>query len=370
MRFSFIKNITIFVILIVMLPFVVYAAPSITSISGTVSHGQTVTVNGSGFGVKSPVAPAVWDNGLAYSLSNGACIPTPNGSPSCVGSNPYGWNGTGGKTTVYYKTSNPRGVWTPHYTNQWASSLDSEVDMDGLVVPGVSTTKQMYVTFWTYLTSTAANGGNKYMRLLSGAANSWGDAGNGTFIWAPDGHFEVFDFSSSSYLVNNYNTPTVSSFPSWNRMEAFADSSGSGPIISVALNNTASAKFTASPTASWYIDQLAGLGADFSATPNEPQQPTMDWGEIYADNTQARVEICNASSKTSSTHCEIQIPQTTWIDGQLQIQINQGSFANSSTAYLFVVDAAGNVSTGKQITFGGSVASGPTTPQGLIATVQ
>ena len=42
------------------------------------------------------------------------------------------------------------------------------------------------------------------------------------------------------------------------------------------------------------------------------------------------------------------------IDKQIQITVNQGSFPDNSSAYLYVVDAGGNVSPGKQIKFGSS----------------
>jgi len=37
-------------------------APLIASTSGTLAHNQVLTINGSGFGVKSPVAPLIWDS--------------------------------------------------------------------------------------------------------------------------------------------------------------------------------------------------------------------------------------------------------------------------------------------------------------------
>jgi hypothetical protein len=39
-----------------------FAAPVVSGVSGTVAHGQNVTISGSGFGNKSSAAPLVWDN--------------------------------------------------------------------------------------------------------------------------------------------------------------------------------------------------------------------------------------------------------------------------------------------------------------------
>lgn len=64
--------------------------------------------------------------------------------------------------------------------------------------------------------------------------------------------------------------------------------------------------------------------------------------DAYIDITQQRVEIGNASSWSSCTHREIQIPSA-WSDDSITITGNQGSFAVGNTAYLYVVDANGNV---------------------------
>ncbi len=63
--------------------------------------------------------------------------------------------------------------------------------------------------------------------------------------------------------------------------------------------------------------------------------------------------IGNASTYASSTHFEMQ-PPTAWSDSSVTVTVNQGSFADGSTAYLYLIDANGNVSAGNQITFGSS----------------
>jgi hypothetical protein len=44
------------------------------------------------------------------------------------------------------------------------------------------------------------------------------------------------------------------------------------------------------------------------------------------------------------THREIQIPSA-WSDTSITITLNKGSFANFNSAYLYVIDADGNVNT-------------------------
>ena len=38
------------------------ATPLVQNVSGTLSHGGTVTITGAGFGSKAKAAPLVWDN--------------------------------------------------------------------------------------------------------------------------------------------------------------------------------------------------------------------------------------------------------------------------------------------------------------------
>ena len=78
----------------------------------------------------------------------------------------------------------------------------------------------------------------------------------------------------------------------------------------------------------------------------------LGFDDVYFDNTRARVEIGNVSSWEACTHREIQLP-TAWSDNSITITVNQSSFKDGDTAYLFVVDADGNVSNGYPITIGG-----------------
>ncbi|WP_318556466.1 hypothetical protein [Geobacter anodireducens] len=342
-----------------LVPLGALAAPSISSVSNPVFiHGQSITVSGSGFGVKSPVEPAFLDVVSYNGLRNGDKVPV-------GGINP--WPAYCGGTSVYYKTSNPRGKWISHYSNQWSTEGAKQGALDGAIINGASTSGKLYVTWWNYVSSDPTVGGtnasNKWVRLLSG---SWGQAGQGTIIWEPT-MFYAYAFTAGYLPGMNWDN-WRGAYPRWNRMEMFVDSTKTNsPQYSAWTNNVLVGNHTSSPSQSWRVNQLGCLGFDGSNSP-AANQPTVDWGEIYADNTLARVEICNAATKSSSSHCEIQLPQLVWIDGQLQIKVNQGSLPDNSTAYLYVIDASGNTSSGKQITFGSGDGGGTATiapPSGL-----
>ncbi|NTW27232.1 MAG: hypothetical protein HGA36_02840 [Candidatus Moranbacteria bacterium] len=115
----------------------------------------------------------------------------------------------------------------------------------------------------------------------------------------------------------------------------------------------------------YYVSHEHGLPGDL--WPVMPVQYKIFTSDFYVDKTRARVEIGNASTFANCTHREIQIPQTTWNDGQLEIKVNQGSFADGATAYLYVVDEDGSVNAvGYPITFDGILdTTAPSAPSGL-----
>ena len=368
-------------IFVLLFPGLALATPSISGLSGTVTLGTFVTISGSSFGTKSPAAPAVWDNGLLYTgFTNGQCIPTPSENTTCPGTNPYGWIGEGSSHAVYFNNVNTRGVWSNHYSNVNATKSNSvaqEIDMDGLVVTGVSTTKQMYVTWWIYTWLSASTQGsvqntqNKWCRMLSGSGLTWGDSGQGTVIWAPWPLVDAYDFSSGDFGVVSYSAPGVPA-TTWSRQEMLFDSTGaanSSPAVTVGVNgvydsytpNWSGAGISAP---GWVINTIAGLGADFD-NGNTPTfvEPEVEWGEIYADNTFSRVEVCSGSTWAARSHCEIQIPSA-WSATSATVTVNQGSFSSGASAYLYVVDSTNTAnSSGYPVTFGsGGGGSAPPMP--------
>ena len=68
---------------------------------------------------------------------------------------------------------------------------------------------------------------------------------------------------------------------------------------------------------------------------------TIDVDDFYMDNTRARVEVCNAPTYSASTKCELQLP-TAWSDSSITATLKKG-YLSAGTAYVYVVNAAGNV---------------------------
>jgi hypothetical protein len=68
---------------------------------------------------------------------------------------------------------------------------------------------------------------------------------------------------------------------------------------------------------------------------------TIDVDDFYMDSTRARVEVCNASTYSASTRCELQLP-TVWTDTSITTTLKRG-YLNAGTAYVYVFNASGNV---------------------------
>ena len=309
---------------------------SVTSVSGTVTSGQVLTIYGSGFGSKSTVSPVLWDtvdNQTAYSgLSNGATIPTGSGYP---------WGANDGMTLSTTGGRNGGKCYTA--TNTTAGNLQ--------YVPVGSSPSAVYVSWWWKPSVSpippAGNHSSKFIRLSNEA-----NLTNQTFSWT----------QMQSYVYNDYNDPvTINNYLAddfwnwtgvanqWNFQEVWINNVTRTYSIRVngqtQINNSS---WGSGP--GFTFDYLWKLGWDGGG--NAPPSITSWMDDIYVDNTLSRVMICDNANYGSVTECEMQIPTTTWNDGQIEIIVNQGGFAANSSAYLYVVNASGNVSNVQPITFG------------------
>jgi hypothetical protein len=79
--------------------------------------------------------------------------------------------------------------------------------------------------------------------------------------------------------------------------------------------------------------------------------------DAFVDSGYNRVELCNAATYRRSNHCEMQ-PYTAWPvnNGSLTITLNRGTFAGGAAAYLYLCNATDVCSAGYAVTLGGPVA--------------
>ena len=152
----------------------------------------------------------------------------------------------------------------------------------------------------------------------------------------------------------------------WNRQEVYIDSNGLAEFF---VNGKRQCDSQPCPFTGFILSppftRIHRIGLDPNTSAGIARDFIMDFDEIYVDVTRARVEIGDAATFGAFTHREAQIP-TAWSDGSVTFTVNQGSFADGSTAYLFVVDDTGAASAGRQIMFAGaSDSTAPAPPKTL-----
>src|SRR3989339_706840 len=348
-------------------------AATINSISGTFSNNSSVTISGSEFGIKNPVAPYKYDNfqygsdkigqAVSVSASGGrnwnhfsSCASvgrsTPetgfrysNAHPRYTG-DISGWKFFGTNTTyddcyqgTNYLTLNKSDGFDEVYWSMW---LLSETNGQNAKVRNVKIANWNYNETnypqgrWDFYPTQGSGSGHVYA-LSCGSENSneWG-VGASAFSYGA----ETWNRFEGSLVVGN---PGVAN----GRYEVYKNANLLQTTGNVMIRNSASCPKPDTFFFTHYHDDI-----DTSYSPPAPEQ-NLYHGEIYFDITRARVELCNSSTWSARTHCEIQIPHTTWNNGQIQINVNQGSFTSGQTSYRYVIDANGNASNGYPVTIGG-----------------
>ncbi|VAW70586.1 hypothetical protein MNBD_GAMMA10-1273, partial [hydrothermal vent metagenome] len=66
--------------------------------------------------------------------------------------------------------------------------------------------------------------------------------------------------------------------------------------------------------------------------------------DVYIDNTLARVELCEGSTWATRGVCNPQ-PPIKWSNSSVQVTVNLGEWLAGTSAYLYVVNAAGDAGT-------------------------
>jgi hypothetical protein len=367
----------------------VLAAPTITGLSGTVTHGSTVIISGSGFGTKSTAAPMKYDDfesgAVGENIGNGwnlivnqppsgvekhfpiysTNVLRPN-SPSTRSAqarfDDAGLNcsGEGCRTASNFGFSG-------HYegSNQIGST-------PGLKLPVI------FVDAWVFYAN--ANPESRNVKMIRVHSNSY----------RPNMYFNIYCFSdtdgarlgqdSDAGSVTNIILPSNpwrgSSFfaGNWRHFQMYLAQSTAGQANGtavLAINNKTSIDRTNMANATddtHYWDTLwfgnwVGHDGNQWCTQNSPGNTYTYWDNVYVDTTRSHVEIGDASTYVANTHTEIQIP-TAWSANSVSVSINRGSFT-SGTVYLYVVDSTGAVNAnGYPVTLGGDLTR-PKMPTGL-----
>lgn len=315
-----------------------YATPGVTSVTGTFTDGAAITIGGSSFGANSlsfewlgttieagtpnaEFSRTDWLNGYAYSESIYATDQAHSGTKS-LKAGPYNESsGYGGDLRYNGQTVGPD---TDLFISWWVRRTHSSTGQ------------------WKMLRISDINDvvDHTYEQVWF----NW-DNGNGSQLFTRSASTDCTQGGGTcDYDVNYYQGDDT-----WVRYDFYMHTSTAGGTdgsYTQTLYISGSAAQAQTKTGvqnwnesghqyDWYIFQ------NWTGNGISTQTHWMD--DIFIQSgTQARVEIGDASTWSSCTHKEIQIP-TAWATGEITATLNIGSFADDATVYLYVVDSDGVV---------------------------
>lgn len=345
------KNFTFLIVLSGIMSFSVndgLAAPQIDSWSGTVSNGNSITIQGSGFGTKSTAAPLLWEN-------------FENGTPGTLLSISNKWT----TQIECTKKSSQTGIFSTDKSNSGIKSAKQILFYDA---PCWSRTKlgilgnqtKLFVSYNFYVVSGGTGDHTKMGRIgCNNDVHCWPDMGYTAF-----GPSYYYAFGSQlGEKVLWANTPDESD--KWVRDDMWSIQGTSGQANGTnGVWRNGLQKYFSTAVNNNNLNQP--YNQFFMPYYNQSGDRTVYIDDVYIDNTLSRVEICPGSTWGNRGKCEFQIPTAWGSDGKsIVITVNQGAFATGSTTrFLYVVDSTGVAnSNGKEIIFDGTTASAkPTSP--------
>lgn len=340
---------------------------AITSVSGTLSHGSSVTIAGSSFGSKSTAAPVKYDDfeggTLNADLSNGWHLDQPYSDQGPTYSN--GQLRTNSTRSARCRWPIPR------------RSADDGVNF-GLGITSAwpvngGDISALYLDFWYYLDDTAAAPeymrNHKLWRLHTGSTsvpnryqNVYGNSGDN--VIAQDGLGDGATGVTQLYFDGGVTYAQEYLSGQWSHFQVWMTESTVNTIDGVlwcAIDGIVGINgVLMTRTANTHWNQLYFgnyMSQDQPDTGNISATVSTYWDQVYIDTTPARIEIGNNATYASCTHREIWIPSA-WSSTSVTATVNRGSFGASDSVYLFVVDSSNTPSAGFAITLGASSGGG------------
>jgi hypothetical protein len=337
--------------------------PEVLEITGSVVHGDTLTINGHGFGQRARPTPLRWEtwenamNGQSvgvesegwYDEVSNATISTLNQRHSRVSKNvlcAFPQSGSGGS---YFQKHMPA---NRYYVNFWIR-WDYSGDADGDDV--------WQVKFFRY---DGLYNNDNWLPCYPAFHHLWGATNNYYTEWT------VRTFTDACGVVNKgnltFSMPDTSQGGFWMNVAAQLDQSDvsnvrlsvwqTSPNVGQAIaHNARDYDMTHSCDGAPQRASIVKFGGNVA---NGGAAVNLHYSEVYVDTTFARVEIGDRSTYNACTRREIQIP-VEWNDGSVDVVFNQGSFDAGDQVYLFVANESGIMSASSALAVGGEYDLGP-----------
>lgn len=363
---------------------VAHATPVITSVSGSVTQGGTLTINGSGFGTKSPAKPYLWApmNGNTNPSSLGVVQSWASITQLTYQANCGPASGTGCAAGTPSNGST---------ANEWAAAVYSP-SYSGSGNDWNSYGQETYVYRKSKRNFAYSNNGSTNVKLI----RVWGTTSS-QFLSYPDFYWSVYngrigvedipqngtnDYTMPAATVTTAEGPVNQWFSEEYELKSNSTATSADGDFRIAING--GANLVSFPNYQWETNSItlktaSGYGGDGTMKILYPVHFIYENGgnwlpaptgsqyfsaDVYADTTWARVMIGNSPTFTGTSDREIQIP-VTWSNGSIQVNVNINAFPAGQKMYLFVVDSTETPSVGFPITAGtstGTTTATPTTP--------
>lgn len=337
------------------------AFPVITGVSGTFTNKSPVVITGAGFSQKQNAGPLIssYDNvtaannwssgtlggGWTFSGAGGLVNTGPQRCPWQQSSYTIRYNTNSGLASIRHLENTPHRY---NYISMW-----------------------MYRDYSNWNLAVSSGSNNKFMRLYFSSDNSGPTLFSAVY---PDNngvedavHLSAETINSPGWSIaysacnaNEYSTTTadmvttnsscLSQLATWEHWEWYL------VMPSTDIGNDGSMTFLKDGMT---LGSAAGVGMLRSGDNNDARSYLLGMlsggrtvsgydyiDQVYIDNTPAHVSISSSPGilwpdVSAEDHSEIQVPSA-WSDGSITFTLNQGSFSNGETAFLYVVDTTGN----------------------------
>ena len=354
------------VVAILLIVTAAHATPPTVS-SASINAG-ILTVGGSGFGTKSPAAPVLWENFEDGTAGN--ALPTTSKWQAMAGVG--GWFSN--PANDYLETAGTAysgSIAAYNHFKVGSSGTNEDFNTSYFVLPTPST-KLYYSYQWRWESTTSGDGravvkagrtnsDNTPVSYYNGPGVSALSTLNPTSPWLITASYATASTNPSVTMNQNIN-PTnyqhVLDEGSWHRHEMYKSMSTAGvedgaiwfAIGEYVLWDDTTAQTR--ETGETYLNNSVLLGLMVAGTVLGSETEVRMWvDDVYVDTTPQRVEICNASTKATSTHCEIQ-PPTAWGDTGITAALNQGTFETGNSVYVIAYNGSNEAGSYGPITLG------------------
>jgi len=319
-------------------------------LSGTFSHGQSVTLTGSGFGTKSTAAPIKYDDFQSVTIGQTIWDHSTAPGPSWGNLGDQEYNPIANNTKLRAGTPFARNM-----DSHWEFPNAGDSAGSALTLAG-QTARKLYFDGWMYLDDTGITSGSiqnfKPVRFESGTtsayfnpySNSAGDYGGNV----RDGVTRVdSDWASD---------PSSSYYNAWNHVQWMADAGSGDNAYDGACHfyRNCGLKYS-------HVD-IAEIGSgeddwntfylgNYIRSNDQAGHIHIYWESMYVDDSWARVEIGDEAVYDDCTHREIQ-RCTAWSDGSITFVPNRGNFGPTDNVTIFVINESNTVVATQAATLG------------------